>query len=248
MNATAARPADNPAGKKAFRPWRARANLSAWTLSAPAVLFIAVLFVYPLLDVVIISFTDPTLSLVNYREFFSSSLYSRVLGNTFLVRLRGDRDLPVAGLSPRLRHRPLRRHPGVRAVAGGGHELLDELSRPHLLVAGDPGQQGSRDQAAGLGRLRPGAADPVQQLRHHPGHGAHPDPLHDPVHLRGHAEDRPQPPAGGREPGRHPLPGLSHGLSSVEPARRGERLHAGLHHLPGILCDAGAARRDPGTR
>ncbi len=27
--------------------------------------------------------TDPTLSLANYREFFSSPLYSRVLGNTF---------------------------------------------------------------------------------------------------------------------------------------------------------------------
>ncbi len=71
------------AGRNAFRPWRSRANLSAWTLSAPAVLFIAALFVYPLLDVVVISFTDPTLSLVNYREFFSSPLYSRVLGNTF---------------------------------------------------------------------------------------------------------------------------------------------------------------------
>jgi len=71
------------AAKNAFRPWRSRANLSAWTLSAPAVLFIAVLFVYPLLDVVVISFTDPTLSLVHYREFFSSPLYSRVLGNTF---------------------------------------------------------------------------------------------------------------------------------------------------------------------
>ncbi len=83
MNATSVRPADTPAGRKAFGPWRSRANISAWTLSAPAVFFIAVLFVYPLLDVVVISFTDPTLSLVNYREFFSSPLYARVLGNTF---------------------------------------------------------------------------------------------------------------------------------------------------------------------
>ena len=66
---------------------RSRANLSAWMLSAPAILFIAVLFVYPLLDVIVISFTDPTLSLANYREFFSSSLYSRVLGNTFWFAL-----------------------------------------------------------------------------------------------------------------------------------------------------------------
>ncbi len=83
MSATSATPAGASGGRRASRPWRSRANLSAWTLSAPAVLFIAVLFVYPLLDVVVISFTDPTLSLVNYREFFSSPLYSRVLGNTF---------------------------------------------------------------------------------------------------------------------------------------------------------------------
>ena len=83
MNATSVRPADTHAGKKAFRPLRSRANLSAWMLSAPAILFIAVLFVYPLLDVIVISFTDPTLSLANYREFFSSPLYSRVLGTTF---------------------------------------------------------------------------------------------------------------------------------------------------------------------
>ncbi len=83
MNATSVTPADAHPGKRAFRPLRSRANLSAWTLSAPAILFIAVLFVYPLLDVIVISFTDPTLSLANYREFFSSPLYSRVLGNTF---------------------------------------------------------------------------------------------------------------------------------------------------------------------
>ena len=83
MNATSVKPADTRAGKTASRPWRSRANISAWTLSAPAVLFIAVLFVYPLLDVAVVSFTDPTLSLANYREFFSSPLYARVLGNTF---------------------------------------------------------------------------------------------------------------------------------------------------------------------
>ena len=83
MSATSATPADTSGRRKRSRPWRSRADLSAWTLSAPAVLFIAVLFVYPLLDVVVISFTDPTLSLVHYREFFSSPLYSRVLWNTF---------------------------------------------------------------------------------------------------------------------------------------------------------------------
>ena len=59
-------------------------NLSAWTLSAPGGSCSYCRPVrLPLLDIIVISFTDPTLSLVNYREFFSSALYSRVLGNTF---------------------------------------------------------------------------------------------------------------------------------------------------------------------
>lgn len=68
-----------------------RTNLSAWILATPAVLFIAVLFVYPLFEIVVISFTEPNVSLGNYREFFSSTIYSRVLFNTiwtaFLVTL-----------------------------------------------------------------------------------------------------------------------------------------------------------------
>lgn len=62
---------------------RSQTNTASWILVAPAVLFILVLFVYPLLEIVIISFTEPSLSLENYRQFFASKLYSRVLGNTF---------------------------------------------------------------------------------------------------------------------------------------------------------------------
>lgn len=59
-----------------------RATVSGWTLAAPAMVFILVLFVYPLIDIVIISFTEPKLSLGNYVEFFSSPLYSKVLLRT----------------------------------------------------------------------------------------------------------------------------------------------------------------------
>ena len=55
---------------------------SAWLLAAPAILFIVVLFVYPLFEIVVISFTEPKVSLNNYYQFFSSKLYSRVLANT----------------------------------------------------------------------------------------------------------------------------------------------------------------------
>ena len=77
-----------------------------------------------------------------------------------LVRFFGDGDLPGPGLPVGLRHCPVRRHAGIRPAAGGGHELLDQLSRAHLLVAGDPRQQGAGDQAAGLG----GASTPVPQI------------------------------------------------------------------------------------
>jgi putative spermidine/putrescine transport system permease protein len=57
-------------------------RFSAWLLATPAVLFISVLFVYPLLEIVVISFTEPKVSLNNYYQFFASKLYSRVLLNT----------------------------------------------------------------------------------------------------------------------------------------------------------------------
>ena len=59
-----------------------RSNLGAWVLAAPAVIFLIILFIVPLIDVIIMSFTEPTVSLANYREFFSAKLYSKVLFNT----------------------------------------------------------------------------------------------------------------------------------------------------------------------
>ena len=80
---------NRPLIREISRP--SRATVSGWTLAAPAMLFILVLFVYPLIEIVAISFTDPKLSFGNYVEFFSSTLYSRVLLRTvwtaFLVTL-----------------------------------------------------------------------------------------------------------------------------------------------------------------
>ena len=214
MNATSARPAVTQAGPTRFRPLRSRANLSAWTLSAPAILFIAVLFVYPLLDVIVISFTDPTLSLANYREFFSSPLYSRVLGNTFWFALLVTVICLALGY-------PLA-YVIVRYGGTLGFVLLlvvamsfwtSFLVRTYswLVILGNKGP--ATKLLAWMG-VRPGAADPVQQLRHHPRHGAHPDSLYDHVHLRRHAKDRPQPPARGGEPGGHTVPGFPDGFFS----------------------------------
>ena len=45
---------------------------AAWLMAAPAILFIAALYVYPMLEIVVISFTEPKVSLGNYYQFFSS--------------------------------------------------------------------------------------------------------------------------------------------------------------------------------
>ncbi len=45
-------------------------------------IFLTVLFVVPLIEIIVISFTEPTVSLANYREFVSTNLYSKVLFNT----------------------------------------------------------------------------------------------------------------------------------------------------------------------
>jgi putative spermidine/putrescine transport system permease protein len=72
-----------PAATRVKPNWRA--NIGAWSLVAPAMIFITVLFVVPLIEVIVISFTEPAVSLANYREFFSAELYSRVLFNTFIT-------------------------------------------------------------------------------------------------------------------------------------------------------------------
>jgi len=81
MNSTTVLEAKKPSPARASRR-PSRAAISGWTLAAPAMLFILILFVYPLFEIVVISFTEPKLSLANYREFFSSALYGRVLLTT----------------------------------------------------------------------------------------------------------------------------------------------------------------------
>ena len=62
---------------------RARTRTTTWLLIAPACLFILVVFVLPLLQVLVLSVTDPTVSLAHYRRVFTTPLYLRVLGTTF---------------------------------------------------------------------------------------------------------------------------------------------------------------------
>lgn len=58
-----------------------------WVLNAPATLALLALFVLPIGYVLLLSVTDPSLSLAHYRRIFSVPLYTRVLFGTFTTSL-----------------------------------------------------------------------------------------------------------------------------------------------------------------
>lgn len=54
-----------------------------YLLMAPAIIVIALCFLIPIANVLVLSVTEPTLTLHNYERIFSVPLYTRVLFNTF---------------------------------------------------------------------------------------------------------------------------------------------------------------------
>jgi putative spermidine/putrescine transport system permease protein len=66
---------------------RWREQMTAWLLVAPAVLAIILLFVVPIGYVLLLSVTDPTVSLEHYRRIFTVPLYGGVMLNTFKTSL-----------------------------------------------------------------------------------------------------------------------------------------------------------------
>ena len=54
-------------------------------LVLPLVAFLALTFLVPLVMMLLRSLTDPAFGIENYKAIFASSLYARVLGNTFLI-------------------------------------------------------------------------------------------------------------------------------------------------------------------
>jgi putative spermidine/putrescine transport system permease protein len=65
--------------------WPAR--LTPWLLLAPACLFLIAVFVVPLAQVLMLSVTEPTVSLAHYRRVFTTPLYLRVMATTFKTAL-----------------------------------------------------------------------------------------------------------------------------------------------------------------
>ncbi len=61
--------------------------MTAWLLTAPAALVIVALFIVPIGYVLLLSVTDPTVSLEHYRRLFTVPLYTGVLLNTFKTAL-----------------------------------------------------------------------------------------------------------------------------------------------------------------
>jgi putative spermidine/putrescine transport system permease protein len=63
---------------------RARSfDFTPWVLLAPACVFLLVVFVVPLVQVLVLSVTEPAVSLAHYKRVFTTPLYLRVMGMTF---------------------------------------------------------------------------------------------------------------------------------------------------------------------
>jgi putative spermidine/putrescine transport system permease protein len=71
----------------ALRGGKSREGLTAALLVAPATLAIVVLFVIPIGYVLLLSVTDPSVSLAHYRRLFTVPLYTNVMINTFRTSL-----------------------------------------------------------------------------------------------------------------------------------------------------------------
>ena len=67
--------------------WGPRGSPVAWLLLAPTCLVLILLFVVPIGYVLLLSVTDPSVSLGHYRRIFTVPLYTRVMVNTFVTSL-----------------------------------------------------------------------------------------------------------------------------------------------------------------
>ena len=79
--------AEAPVTGRPGRAWLARAHAGGWLLLLPALVALLILFVAPLLNIVVDSFTEPEPGLANYVGLFTDGYTIRVLGRTLLVAL-----------------------------------------------------------------------------------------------------------------------------------------------------------------
>jgi putative spermidine/putrescine transport system permease protein len=79
--------AEAPATGRLAPAWLGRAHTTGWLLLLPSLVALVVLFVVPLLNIAVDSFTDPVTGLGNYASLFTDGYTFRVLGRTLLVAL-----------------------------------------------------------------------------------------------------------------------------------------------------------------
>lgn len=142
---------------RAFRGGTAasRDGLTAALLVAPATLAIVVLFVIPIGYVLLLSVTDPSVSLAHYRRLFTVPLYTNVMINTFRTSLIVT--LACLALGYPLAYVMARRNDAVAAIlllAVGLSFWTGFVVRTYawLVILGNKGPVSALYAAAGWGR------------------------------------------------------------------------------------------------
>ncbi len=225
-------------------PWRRSRGGSApqWVLLGPALVFVGVMFALPIGQVLLLSVTDPAVSLAHYRRVFTTPFYLTVLATTFRTSLIVTLACLVLGYP--LAYVMARRGGRIAVIllaAVGIAFWTSFLVRTYawMVILGARGPVAAAMQWVGI-------ASPPQLLFTTFGldarHDAHPAAVHGDGPLRRHEEDRPDPSARGGQPGRAAAPELSPRVPAAEPPRRGQRLPPGVHAVPRVLRHAGADR------
>jgi len=146
---------NEPSSLPASVPRRPGEALTAGFLVAPAVLYLLVLFIIPIGYVLLLSVTDPRISLDHYRRLFTVPLYTTVMLNTFKVSLIVT--LACLGLGYPLAYVMARRNDWVAVtflVAVGMSFWSGFIVRTYawLVILGNRGPLSAFYAFAGLGR------------------------------------------------------------------------------------------------
>jgi putative spermidine/putrescine transport system permease protein len=79
--------AEAPPARRLAPAWINRVHASGWLLLLPSLVALVILFVVPLTNLIVDSFTEPAVGLENYASLFTDGYTIRVLGRTLLVAL-----------------------------------------------------------------------------------------------------------------------------------------------------------------
>ena len=166
----------------------ARRNATAWLLLAPSCLALVLLFVVPIGYVLLLSVTDPRLSLAHYQRIFTVPVYTRVMVNTFVTSLIVTTLCLVIGYP--IAYVMARRADWVSTllltiVAMSFWTGFLVRTYAWLVILGSKGPVAAAYGALGLGKAPQLLFTHVQLDA---GHDAHPAAVHDPGPLRGDEE------------------------------------------------------------